>query len=118
MITPTLRSSRATLFAVLMLLAAILNPGPSTAIQLLWSSGSTELSVPVNSRVTLIVQADSAESVLPDSWRLQWTADSSGITFVAPESTYACLADTAKVASIDPPSLPTWMRHRTTGSLL
>lgn len=106
MITPTLRSSRATLFAVLMLLAAILNPGPSTAIQLLWSSGSTELSVPVNSRVTLIVQADSAESVLPDSWRLQWTADSSGITFVAPESTYACLADTAKVASIDPPLTP------------
>jgi len=106
MFTPTLRSLRATIFAALMLLAAIANPGPAKAIQLRWSSGSTDLSVPTNSRVALIIQADSSESFLPRSWRLQWTADSSGIAFVAPESAYACLADTAKVASIDPPLTP------------
>lgn len=106
MFTPTLRSSRATLFAALMLLAATVNSRPSRAIQLRWSSGSTDLCVPANSRVTLIVHADSTESILPNSWRLQWTADSSGITFAAPESTYACLADTAKVESLDPPLTP------------
>lgn len=98
--------ARATLLAALMSLAAIANPGPAKAVQLRWSSGATDLSVPTSSRVTLVVQADSSESILPDSWRLQWTADSSGIRFVAPESTYACLADTAKVSSIDPPLTP------------
>lgn len=106
MFTSASRAPRATLFAALMLLAATVNPGPSAAIQLRWSSGSTDLSVLANSRVTLIVQADSTESILPNSWRLQWTADSSGIAFVAPESTYACLVDTAKVESIDPPLTP------------
>lgn len=96
----------ATLLTALMMLAVITKPGPARAIQLRWSSGSTDISVPTSSRVTLVVQADSLESILPDSWRLQWTADSSGITFIAPESTYACLADTAKVASIDPPLTP------------
>lgn len=98
--------TRATILVVLMLLAATTIPGSAKAIQLRWSSGSSDLSVPTNSRVTLIVQADSSESVLPDSWRLQWTADSSGIAFVAPDSTYACLTDTAKVALIDPPLTP------------
>lgn len=106
MFTSTPRSSRATIFVALMMLAAIANPGPAKAIQLRWSSGTTDFTAPTDSRAPLIVQADSTESILPNSWRLQWTADSSGITFVAPESTYACLADTAKVASIDPPTTP------------
>ncbi len=37
---------------------------------------------------------------MPSSWVLSWTADSSGIQFVALDSVLACLADTAKVDSI------------------
>ena len=81
-------------------------PSTSPAIQLRWSSGVTDLAVTQNTRATLIVIADSTEAALPNEWRLLWTADSSGIQFVAPESLLACETDTAKVSAIDPPSTP------------
>lgn len=91
--------------AVLASILAVL-PNTSGAIQLHWSSGTTNLSFSQDTRATLIVQADSAEATLPGQWRLLWTADSSGIQFVAPESLIACQTDTAKVSAIDPPNTP------------
>ena len=87
---------------VLMLLV----PQVSFALQLRWSSGSPDLTVSQDSLAVLIVEADSSEVTLPGSWRLQWTADSSGIHFVTPDSLLACLADTAKVSAIDAPLTP------------
>lgn len=87
----------------LLLLAMVLVPGVAQAVQLHWSSGGNNLALSQNTRALLIVRADSSEVTLPRSWRLQWTADSSGIWFVAPDSLTACLLDTAKVSAIDPP---------------
>jgi hypothetical protein len=86
--------------AVLLLLIS----QPSSAIQLKWSTGATDLTVSQNTQAMLIVQADSVEGALPNSWRLQWTADSLGVQFSPFEQ--ACLVDTAKVDSIAPPSTP------------
>lgn len=83
-----------------------LAPRSSSAIQLHWISGASDLTFTEATRCTLVVQADSAEVTLPGSWRLQWTADSSGIEFAAIDPSFACLADTAKVDSIAPPSTP------------
>lgn len=80
-------------------------PQSAFALQLHWSSGATDLSFLSATRCTLVVQADSAEAALPNSWRLQWAADTSDVQFPAVGS-LACLADTAKVDSIVPPSTP------------
>src|SRR5580765_6015934 len=90
----------------LMLLALMFLPHIADAIQLHWSTGATDVSVSENTRVMLVVQADSDEVTLPESWRLQWTADSSGLQASAPDSLTACLVDTAKVEAIDPPLTP------------
>jgi len=83
-----------------------LAPRSSTAIQVHWLSGATDLTFTTATRETLVVQADSAEGTLPGSWRLQWIADPSGVQFSALDPTLACLADTAKVDSIALPSTP------------
>lgn len=85
-------------------LAAV--PLNAQAIQLHWGDGSTGIVVSQDSRVLLVVRADSAEQVLPATWKLIWTADSSGVRFTAVDSLVACDVDTAKVSSIDPPSTP------------
>ena len=85
---------------------ALLVPEASFALQLHWSTGSTDLTVFQNTQAVLVVQADSAEVTLPGSWRLQWTADSVGVQFSALDPIQACLVDTAKVDSIAPPSTP------------
>lgn len=87
------------------LLAVVLFvPQTSFALQLRWSTGSTDLTVSQNTQAVLVVQADSSEVTLPNWWRLQWTADSLGVQFSSFEQ--ACLGDTAKVDSIAPPSTP------------
>src|SRR5213083_776043 len=63
-------------------LALSLVPGVSSALQLRWSSGPTDLTFATASRCTLVVQADSAEAMLPDQWQLLWLADSSGVNGV------------------------------------
>ncbi len=85
---------------VLMLLA----PCTSSALQLRWSSGSTELTFTSATRCTLIVQADSAETRVPSQWRLLWVADSSSVEFVAIDSLEACLLDEAQVSRIEGPA--------------
>jgi hypothetical protein len=82
----------------------LLTPSTSSALQLRWSTGSTDLSFASATRCTLIVQADSAEAVLPGEWRLLWLADSSGINLVALDSLAACQAATAEVSTIELPA--------------
>jgi hypothetical protein len=84
----------------------LLVPQTSSAIQLHWGGGAADLTVSQNTQAVLVVQADSAEVTLPNSWRLQWAADSLGVQFSAFDENYACLVDTAKVDSIVPPQTP------------
>jgi len=87
-----------------LLALALVLPQTSSAIQLRWAGGTTDLTPTQNTQAVLVVSADSAEVTLPNSWRLQWTADSLGIQFSPFEE--ACLVDTAKVDSIALPATP------------
>lgn len=96
-------------FGILLVLLPLLQltmPRSSWGIQLSWSNGTSSLNCAENTRAMLVVRADSAEGILPNSWRLLWTADSSGITFIPYGTLTACEVDTARVASFDPPSTP------------
>ena len=84
----------------------LLAPATSSALQLRWSTGATDLSFTASTRCTLVVQADSAEAVLPGEWRLLWLADSSGINLVAMGPSAACELSTAQVSTIEPPATP------------
>jgi hypothetical protein len=90
----------------LLLLTCLLLPQVAHAIQLHWAGGATDITVSSNTQAVLVVQADSAEATLPNTWRLQWTADSLQVQFSAFDPNSACLVDTAKVDSIIPPSTP------------
>lgn len=90
----------------LLLLTLLAVGRPALAIQLHWAGGATDITVSQNTQAVLIVQADSAEVTLPNSWRLQWAADSLGVQFSAFDAYQACLTDTAKVDSIAPPTTP------------
>jgi hypothetical protein len=90
------------LYALLVMLAVV--APPVSALQLHWSTGSTEITFTSATRCTLVVQADSTESSLPSEWRLLWVADSSSLQLVAVDSTVACLAGTAQGTRIDPPT--------------
>jgi hypothetical protein len=79
-------------------------PGTSYALQLRWSTGATNLSFSAATRCTLVVEADSAEAVLPGEWRLLWLADSSGISLVAMDSSAACQGTTAQISAIELPA--------------
>lgn len=106
MFPPTRCTVRATLIFVIMLAAECFVPDSARGIQLRWSTGATDLTVSQHVQAVLVIQADSAEVTLPNSWRLQWTADSLGLQFAAFDPGTACLADTAKVDSLAPPSTP------------
>lgn len=97
----SLRASAARL--TLAVLLTLVLAAPAAAIQLHWAGGGTNLTVSQATHAVLVVEADSAEIVLPGSWRLLWTADSSGIEFLPFDSTTACLVDTARVWSVEPP---------------
>lgn len=86
------------------LLLMLLVPGTSSALQLRWSTGATDLGFASATRCTLVVEADSAETRLPSEWRLLWVADSLAIQFVAMDSLEACLLDEAQVSRIDGPA--------------
>lgn len=85
------------------LLLMLLVPGTSFALELRWSSGSTDISYTSATRCTLLVQANSTGSRLPAEWRLLWVADSSAVGFVEMDSTEACLLADAQVFRIDGP---------------
>jgi hypothetical protein len=84
----------------------LLVPGTSSALQLRWSTGGTDLGFASATRCTLVVRADSAEAGLPSEWRLLWVAGSSGVNFLAMGSSSACEATTAQVSTIEPPVTP------------
>ena len=100
------RLSRARLALALLLPILTFTAPPVRAIQLRWSTGATDLTVSENTQAVLIVQADSAEATLPNSWRLLWTADTSLVQISAADSSTACSTDTARVYEVDPPSTP------------
>jgi hypothetical protein len=89
----------------LFVLALASLPADAQAIQLHWGDGSTALSFAEDTRAVLVIQADSA-STLPSSWVVNWVADSASIRWIAVDSLFACLADTAKVDSIWGPLTP------------
>lgn len=86
------------------LVLMFLLPCESSALQLRWSTGTTELSFTAATRCTLVVQAESTETRLPSEWRLLWVADSLAIQFVTADSLEACLFDVAQASRIDPPA--------------
>lgn len=85
----------------LVLLGSALFPQIAHALQLRWAGDSTDVTVSQSGQYVLVIRADSAEVALPNSWRLQWTADSLGLQFSPFEQ--ACIVDTAKADSIIPP---------------
>ncbi|MBI5711723.1 MAG: family 43 glycosylhydrolase [Candidatus Eisenbacteria bacterium] len=89
-------------------LAAVLAlvPGVSSAVQLRWSSGPSDLSFASATRCTLVVQADPGEQRLPSEWRLLWVADSCEIRPVPLAPQAPCQQDVAEVASVRGPSDP------------
>lgn len=91
-------------FQLAVLLMTLLVPRSSFALQLRWSNNSTEVSFVSATRCTLVVQADSVESRLPEEWRMLWVADSLSIEFVAMDTLQACLLDQAQVSRIDSPA--------------
>ncbi len=50
-------------------------PETSEAIELRWASGSTTLEFTTAIRCTLSIEAEVAEGVLPETWRLIWVAE-------------------------------------------
>ena len=92
--------------AMVLLACALALPSTGHAIQLHWADGSTNLTFSERTYAVLVVQADSTEGTLPRQWTLEWLADSAGVNLVAVDSLAACLADTAKASSYDPPSTP------------
>ena len=104
--TPLRSTLRGTLVVISLLSLFTFVAHPARAIQLRWSTGATDLYMSQNTQAILVVQADSAEATLPNTWRLQWTADTSLVEFSAFEPNSACLVDTAKVDSVAQPSTP------------
>ena len=90
----------------LLVLALLLVPGVSHAIQLHWSSGADTLTFTEATRAILVLRADSAEVTLPPEWRLLWVGDSTEVEVVALDSLEVCEGDTAQVYGVDGPSTP------------
>ena len=83
-----------------LLVLMLLVPHTSSALQLRWSTGSTELSFTSATRCTLVVQADASEGRLPAEWRLLWVADSCDIQPLP----RACEEHIAQITSVTSPT--------------
>jgi len=90
----------------LLVLALLLVPTVSHALQLHWSSGADTLTFTAATRAILVLRADSAEVTLPPEWRLLWVGDSTEVEVVASDSLEVCAGDTAQVYGVDGPSSP------------
>jgi len=90
----------------LLVLALLLIPAVSHAIQLHWSSGADTLTFTEATRAILVLRADSAEVTLPPEWRLLWVGDSTEVEVVALDSLEVCAGDTAQVYGLDGPATP------------
>lgn len=88
--------------SVLLLFFLAAMPHATQAIQLRWSTGTTNISVSTARRCTLMVSTGASEP-LPSQWELQWvarTADSRSLRISAENTT---VADTARVLSYTSP---------------
>ena len=88
------------------LLMLLLVARPSSALQLRWSSGASDLSFAAATRCTLVVQADPEEGSLPPQWRLLYVVENCDLCPVpiAPET--GCQQSVAEVTSVDMPTDP------------
>jgi hypothetical protein len=90
----------------LLVLALLLIPTVSRAIQLHWGSGADTLTFTEPTRAILVLRADSAEVTLPPEWRLLWVGDSTEVQVVELDSLEVCEGDTARVYDVDGPETP------------
>ncbi|MBI5711570.1 MAG: T9SS type A sorting domain-containing protein [Candidatus Eisenbacteria bacterium] len=90
----------------LLVIALLLVPGVSHALQLHWSSGADTLTFTEATRAILVLRADSAEVTLPPEWRLMWVGDSTEVEVVALDSLAVCAGDTAQVYGVEGPVTP------------
>ncbi|MBI5710341.1 MAG: hypothetical protein HZC42_08570 [Candidatus Eisenbacteria bacterium] len=91
---------------LLVLIVLVPFPGTSSAIQLHWSSGSSDLIFSSATRCTLVVQADPQEGALPSEWRLLWVADSCEIRPVPLAAQAACQQEVAEISNVSEPTSP------------
>lgn len=89
---------------VIAFLVCLLLPRDASAIQLRWSSGSSELDFTATTRCTLVVQAADAEQHLPKDWRLLCVADTSGIEPIPMPAPDSCGLGIAELASLIHPT--------------
>jgi hypothetical protein len=90
----------------LLVLALLLVPTVSRAIQFHWSTGADTLTFAEATRAILVLRADSAEVTLPPEWRLLWVGDSTEVEVVELDSLEVCEGDTAQVYGADGPTTP------------
>jgi predicted GH43/DUF377 family glycosyl hydrolase len=91
-------------FSCILFAMLLLAPRPSSAIQLHWSSGRTDLSTTSAVRCTLVVQADPSEGRLPSEWRLLWAADSCDVQPIPLPPHATCGEDVAEISDVSGPS--------------
>jgi hypothetical protein len=84
---------------------ALFLPQTSSAIQLRWSDGSTDLTFASATRCTLIASAEPGESSLPAGWRLAWVAEGCSIDPL-PVGTPGQGGQPAAVCELAPPTSP------------
>ena len=87
---------------VALLLAFV--PVSSSALELRWISGASELSFSSATRCTLVVQAGPNEGRLPPEWRLLCAADSCEILPVPAPPGASCQEAVAQVSSLSGPA--------------
>jgi Glycosyl hydrolases family 32 N-terminal domain len=75
----------------------LLVPHVAPALELVWSTDSTNVSASQPTRAVLVLRASPSEASLPGSWQLVWVADSSGVHAAPARSGAACNSDTAVV---------------------
>ncbi len=87
----------------ILMAVVFLAPRSSSAIQLHWISGTSDLTFTATTRCTLVVEADSAEGALPEEWRLLWAAEDLPNLVIVPETTFAT-PTMAQAVSVLPPT--------------
>ena len=81
-----------------------LPPPSAVAIQLGWSTGTSDIEFSASVRCTLIVQASDLEGRVPRDFRLLWVTDTSGIVPVQLAGPDTCGLGLAQMATLSNPS--------------
>lgn len=103
-----------TVLATLPLLA-MLAASSASALRLHWSTGAADIAFTSATRCTLVVEADAAEQVLPQEWRLLWVAQGVPSLAIVPDSSLDELA-VARVSNLLPPTAAEGDAHLVTAT--